>query len=87
MVKLMGRSRAIQREALASEKLPYIRHIDEHIVSLRNGQMLAVIELEGASFDTADHSEKNDLHAKLNLMWRNINDERLAVWTLSLIHI
>ncbi|WP_320201865.1 VirB4 family type IV secretion/conjugal transfer ATPase (plasmid) [Agrobacterium sp. rho-13.3] len=81
MVKLMGRSRAIQREALASEKLPYIRHIDEHIVSLRNGQMLAVIELEGASFDTADHSEKNDLHAKLNLMWRNINDERLAVWT------
>src|SRR5690606_28175665 len=36
---------------------------------------------EGASFDTADDSEKNDLHAKLNLLWRNINDERLAIWT------
>lgn len=80
-MKLMSRSSAMQREAHVSEKLPYIRHIDENIVSLRSGQMLAVIELEGVSFDTADNADKNDLHTKLNLMWRNINDERLAIWT------
>lgn len=80
-MKLSGRARALSREGLVSDKVPYTRHIDDHIVSLRTGQMLAVIEMEGAAFDTADNTELNDLHAKLNLLWRNVNDDRLAIWT------
>ncbi|WP_285295581.1 VirB4 family type IV secretion/conjugal transfer ATPase [Aureimonas altamirensis] len=80
-MKVSARARALLRESHVSDKVPYTRHIDENIVSLRTGQMLAVLEMEGASFDTADNTEINDLHAKLNLMWRNVNDDRLAVWT------
>ncbi|MCM2505660.1 VirB4 family type IV secretion/conjugal transfer ATPase [Aureimonas altamirensis] len=80
-MKLTGRSRAILREEHVSDKVPYTRHIDENIISLRTGQMMAVVEMEGAAFDTADEGELNDLHGKLNLLWRNVNDERLALWT------
>jgi len=80
-MKLASRSRTIQREADTTEYLPYTRHITDNIISLRNGQMMAVLELEGVSFETADQSALNDLHTKLNLLWRNVNDERLSLWT------
>lgn len=80
-MKLATRSRAMQREADTADQLPYLRHITDNIIGLRNGQMMAVIELEGVSFETSDQGELNDLHTKLNLLWRNVNDERLALWS------
>ena len=80
-MKLNSRQRSILRESHVGDHLPYTRHVTESVIGLRSGQMLAVIELEGASFETADTTDLNDLHNKLNLMWRNVNDERLAIWT------
>ena len=37
-------------------------------------------QLDGASFETADIRDLNDWHAKLNGAWRNLADDRLAVW-------
>jgi len=36
--------------------------------------------VDGASFETADIRDLNDLHAKLNGAWRNLADDHLAVW-------
>ena len=80
-MKLASGARAMRREADAAEQLPYRRHITDNVIGLRNGQMMAVIELEGVSFETTDQTELNDLHTKLNLLWRNVNDERLALWS------
>jgi len=80
-LKQATRSRVIQREADAADHIPYLRHITDSIIALRGGQMMAAIELEGVAFETADQGELNDLHTKLNLLWRNVNDERLALWS------
>jgi type IV secretion system protein VirB4 len=71
----------ILRESHVADRLPYTRHITGSVVGMRSGRMLAVLELEGAAFETADRAELNGLHDRLNLLWRNVNDERLAVWT------
>ena len=70
-----------QRELKPDVHLPYVRHVTEHVVSLSTRALMTVIRLEGVSFETADVRDLNDLHAKLNLLFRNIADERLALWT------
>ena len=37
-------------------------------------------QLDGASFETADVRDLNDWHAKLNSAWRNLANDRLAIW-------
>jgi len=80
-MSLSLRAHSARREADISDKLPYLRHITDTVVGLRNGQMMAVIEVEGVSFETSDQGNLNGLHTKLNLLWRTVNDERLALWT------
>src|SRR3546814_4327732 len=43
--------------------------------------LMVVITLEGVSFETADLIDLNSLHRDLNTLYRNIADERLALWT------
>ncbi|MBN9319864.1 MAG: transporter, partial [Caulobacterales bacterium] len=68
------------REPSAEAHLPYARHVSEHVIVLDNGAMMMSFQLEGASFETADVRDLNDWHAKLNSAWRNLADDRLAVW-------
>ncbi len=42
---------------------------------------MVIIALEGVSFETADTLDLNGLHRNLNTLYRNIADERLALWT------
>lgn len=72
--------RAGRAESLAQANLPYARHVNDHVVALDTGAVMLSFRLEGASFETADVRELNDLHAKLNGAWRNLADEHLAVW-------
>jgi len=71
--------RVLRREPPA-EPLPYARHVSDRVAALDSGALMTSFRLEGASFETADVRDLNDLHAKLNLAWRNLADERLAVW-------
>ena len=41
---------------------------------------MVMIALEGVSFETADTLDLNGLHRDLNTLYRNIADERLALW-------
>ncbi|NSZ61108.1 VirB4 family type IV secretion/conjugal transfer ATPase (plasmid) [Agrobacterium tumefaciens] len=71
------RSRELSPEAF----IPYVRHIDETTIALDSRSLMVMIALEGVSFETADVLDLNALHRDLNTLYRNIADERLALWT------
>ena len=60
--------------------LPYARHLTDRVLQLDSGALATSFRLEGASFETADLRDLNDAHGKLNGAWRNLADDRLAVW-------
>ena len=69
------------REIEPDVYLPFGRHITDTVIGLTTRALLTVIRIDGASFETAEISDVNDLHGKLNLTLRNIADPRLALWT------
>jgi type IV secretion system protein VirB4 len=71
---------ALAREGDARAHLPYARHVTEQVVSLDSQALMLCVQLDGASFETADVADLNDWHAKLNSAWRNLADDRLAIW-------
>jgi len=70
----------LRREGDALAGLPYARHASDHIVTLDSGALMIAFQLQGAAFETADPRDLNDWHIKLNQTWRNLADDRLAVW-------
>ena len=74
-------ARLKQRELLPEQHIPCVRHVDHQTIALRSGALMTMIALEGVSFETADVDELNALHRGLNTLYRNIADERLALWT------
>ena len=71
---------ALARDLDPRAGLPYTRHVTEQIVGLDTQALMLSFQLDGASFETADVRDLNDWHAKLNGAWRNLADDRLAVW-------
>ena len=69
-----------KRELSADGQLPYARHVTETVVALDSGALMMSFRLAGASFETADIRDLNDWHGKLNGAWRNLADDRMAVW-------
>lgn len=70
----------LRREGDARPHLPYARHVSDHVVALDNGALMMVFQIDGTSFETADACDLNDWHVKLNQAWRNLADDRLAIW-------
>ena len=71
------RSRELSPEAF----IPYVRHIDDTTIALDSRTLMVMVALDGVSFETADVLDLNALHRDLNTLYRNIADERLALWT------
>ncbi|EHS53483.1 type IV secretion/conjugal transfer ATPase, VirB4 family [Rhizobium sp. PDO1-076] len=69
------------RELLPEAFIPYVRHIDEKTIALDSRTLMVMVALDGVSFETADVLDLNALHRDLNTLYRNIADERLAIWT------
>jgi len=70
----------LRREGDARANLPFARHVTDHIVALDSGALMLCVQIAGASFETADARDLNNWHVKLNQVWRNLSDDRLAVW-------
>ena len=70
----------LKREGEPVVPLPYSRHVTDQIIALDTGALMAMVQLDGASFETADIRDLNDAHAKLISAWRNLADDRLALW-------
>lgn len=71
------RSREIGPETF----IPYVRHVDEAVIALNSRALMVMIAIDGVSFETADPLDLNALNRDLNTLYRNIADERLALWT------
>ncbi len=69
------------KEVLPTKFLPYARHVNDEVVALDSGAIMLTFELQGRAFETADVRDLNDWHAKLNVMLRNLHDDRLSIWT------
>ena len=74
------RSPALRRELSPATYLPYARHVSSEVVALDSQALMMSWRLDGASFETADASDLNDGCRRLNAAWRNLADDRLAVW-------
>src|SRR3546814_4679963 len=73
--------RILRQEAEPGRYLPYVRHVTSEVIALDSGDLMMMFRLEGLAFETADPIHLNDWHEKLNGTWRNIADDRLALWT------
>ncbi len=71
---------ALARDSDPRANLPYARHVTDQIIGLDTQALMLTLQLDGASFETADIRDLNDAHAKLNGAWRNLADDRLALW-------
>jgi type IV secretion system protein VirB4 len=75
------RSVALRRERPAAEHIPYTAHVSEHVVKTALGDYLQAFRLGGASFESADDSQLNAWHERLNVLWRNLASPAVALWT------
>ncbi|OPB31770.1 VirB4 family type IV secretion/conjugal transfer ATPase [Bartonella sp. AR 15-3] len=73
--------RESKRESLPEEYIPYVRHVNQHVIALASRCLMTVITIEGVNFDTADISQLNSLHTQLNTLLKNIADERVALYS------
>ncbi|MDD9333001.1 MAG: VirB4 family type IV secretion/conjugal transfer ATPase [Bartonella sp.] len=71
----------MKRESLPEEFIPYVRHVNQHVIALDSRCLMTVISIEGINFDTADISQLNSLHTQLNTLLKNIADERVALYS------
>lgn len=71
---------ALRSEGEPHSALPYARHATPEVIALDNQALMLCFALDGASFETADSRDLNDWHRRLNGAWRNLADDRLAVW-------
>jgi type IV secretion system protein VirB4 len=76
----LNRTSASRREPWVAHRIPYTAHVAEHVVKTRSGDYVQVFRLGGASFESADDSELNNWHERLNVTWRNIASPNVALW-------
>jgi type IV secretion system protein VirB4 len=75
------RDRALRREFSAAERIPYRAHVAPTVVRTEFGDYVQGLRIGGASFETRDDAELNNWHARLNVLWRNIANPAIALWS------
>ncbi|MCL6230296.1 VirB4 family type IV secretion/conjugal transfer ATPase [Bartonella bilalgolemii] len=68
-------------EKQPEEIIPYVRHVNKHVIALKSRAFMTVVTLEGINFETADIADLNILHEQLNNLFKNIADERIAIYS------
>ena len=74
------RTETWHREPHAGAHLPYLAHIDDHTIELRDGKLMQVIALNGLLFETADSDEINYRKALRDAMLQAIGSSRFALY-------
>ena len=71
----------LARELGMRQHIPYSVHVAPGVIRTRNGDYLQVLRLGGQSFESADAEQINGWHERLNVLWRNVAEPGLALWT------
>lgn len=80
MVKWIGPAAWSAKEALAGERLPYERLVDESTVLLRDGSVMTAIQVPGLLFETEDSDALNAHAATREVMLRSTLDARFVLY-------
>src|SRR5208283_573530 len=75
------RSGHLRREIAAADRIPYSAHVASRVVRTIQGDYLQAFRLGGASFESSDDAQLNNWHERLNVLWRNIANPSVALWT------
>jgi type IV secretion system protein VirB4 len=75
------REAAIRREQPVARHVPYRAQIAANLVRTADGDYVQVFRLNGASFESADDTDLNNWHERLNVTWRNVASPNVAIWT------
>ena len=79
-MRMHKRAAIMQRELMASERIPYAAHVAGNLVNTVFGDYVQIFRLAGASFESADDEQLNAWHERLNVLWRNIASAQVALW-------
>ncbi|MFA7595108.1 MAG: VirB4 family type IV secretion/conjugal transfer ATPase [Novosphingobium sp.] len=80
MSKWIGAAAWNAKEARAGDRLPYARLVDEHCVMLRDGSLMAAIQVPGLLFETEDSSALNAHTASREILLRSSLDARFVLY-------
>jgi type IV secretion system protein VirB4 len=80
MRKWIGAAAWSDKEALAGDRLPYLRLVDENTVLLRDGSVMATIQVPGLLFETEDTDALNARAATREVMLRSVLDSRFVLY-------
>ncbi len=64
----------------AGDRLPYARHVNEHTIATRDGDLVQMIALEGYPFETADTDTLNQIAATRDIIFRGIASSQLVMY-------
>ena len=77
---MLNTAQALRREFIAERHIPYGAHVARGVIRTVAGDYLQVFRLGGVSFESADAAQINHWHERLNVLWRNMADPRVALW-------
>ncbi|MGH7211394.1 MAG: type IV secretion system protein VirB4, partial [Acetobacteraceae bacterium] len=66
--------------------LPYVGHVSDHAVLLRDGSMMAMGHVSGTPFELEEPESRNARSRNLNTLFRNIADDNVTVCTHLIRH-
>lgn len=64
----------------AGDRLPYARHVNDHSILTRDGDLVQMIALEGYPFETADTETLNQIAATRDIVFRGIASAQLVMY-------
>lgn len=71
-----------KRERRLSSFIPWRAPIEDDITLLADGSVLSVFEIEGISWETAEATDLEYLHNRLNMTWRSVSRDELILTVL-----
>ena len=72
---------ALRREMGLERYIPYRAHVAPAVLRTGDGDYLQILRLGGQSFESADTEQINGWHERLNVLWRNLAEPGVALWT------
>lgn len=69
-----------KKEQSAGDRLPYVRHIDDRTLLLRDGSLMQALHITGIAFETEDAEQLNHYQAVRETVMRSALDERFIVY-------
>ena len=78
--KWLGAAAWSEKEALASDRLPYAQLVDDGVMLLRDGSLMASLQVPGLLFETEDTDALNAHAATREVMLRSNLDARFVLY-------